>query len=363
MRSCAWLSTLLAMAAIGPARADDKAAEAALQANGLKKFGTTYVLPQEAEVGRSFAALQRLQKDYLLASGQARALEREAREARAMIIELTKQRLQLNQQLRQAGSTAEYNQLANLSNEVTDRLNLLQATVNDPSGLQSAREQAGRRREAFVQGIVEARPEIDALIGRYDELGKEPAVAGALADLNRTAKAKVGLGPSKSFQTQQKAFEKVEATLMTEVIPLQPDGGVNRLDVTLNGKITRSMILDTGASSISIPSEVAAQAGILPGPDAPKVEVSIADGRKFEARQVVLDSVRVGKFTAEKVECIVMPPEFANAPMLLGGSYLRNFIAKISPDARTLQLSRIDEPASADPSARPGKGGATPRKK
>ena len=78
---------------------------------------------------------------------------------------------------------------------------------------------------------------------------------------------------------------------------------------------------------------------VLSGPS----NVTIADGTSFEAAHGYLATVRVGQFTVEQVECIVLPAEFKAAPALLGTSFLRSFIFRVNPDSRSLSLSRIEE--------------------
>jgi aspartyl protease family protein len=338
--------------------ADEPAAREILQGQGLKLVGSTYVLEAEPEILKGFTAVQKLQREHAQAVAFGRAFERRATEGKTTIVGLTRQRLQLNgqmQRLRQAGALAQYNQLVPLYNELTDRINLLQAGTSDPKALQNVREQVARRREAFVQALVELRPRIDALTKNYAEISQNAQILSALEELNRTARSRLTLGPSRAFQGNLKSFEKAEATLLTETIPLRAEGKVHVVDVTLNGQVVEPMVLDTGAGLVSVPAELAARAGVLLQPNAPRVLVSVADGRQFEALPGWLNSVRVGKFTVERVECIVLPAEFANAPALLGGSFLRHFIVRISPEARTLQLSRVSETAegSSSPGGRP----------
>jgi predicted aspartyl protease len=50
--------------------------------------------------------------------------------------------------------------------------------------------------------------------------------------------------------------------------------------------------------------------------------VGLADGRQIPAKLIKLSTVRVGKFTAENVECVVLGEQANNAFPLLGISFL-----------------------------------------
>lgn len=338
---------LLLVLAIPTTMARGQAPEAVLKGEGLSKVGTSFVLPAEADLARSVTALRKLQKEYNQASAVLRSVEQDLRQAQKLVPQLVEQRLVLNQQLRLAqqggASTPQYNQIVADFNEVNDRINLLQLRIADTKALAEVRDQAAQKRDSLLQSALAIRKTVDQADARYQELADSPAVAEAIEQLNRQAKTKLAIGPSRTYQANLKTFEIIAATLLTESIPLRMDGGVGHVDVALNGKVTRSMVFDTGASMVSLPADLATAAGVDVGPDAPRIQVSVADGRKFEARRGVLNSVRVGKFTVEQVECVVMPAEFANAPALLGGSFLRHFSARLDQAGQTLTLSQVAE--------------------
>ena len=105
------------------------------------------------------------------------------------------------------------------------------------------------------------------------------------------------------------------------------------------------MVLDTGASSIVLPYKTAMECGVKIDSTAISVQMVVASGAKFKSKLVTLDSVRVGKFSAEKVECLVLPPEATNAPILLGMTYLGRFNFTIN--GTELALSKVDVERSA----------------
>ncbi|MFO0957733.1 MAG: retroviral-like aspartic protease family protein [Isosphaeraceae bacterium] len=344
------LGCVLLILAILPPMAQDQEPDAVIQAEGLKKVGNGLVLPAEAELARSLSALQKLQKEYNQVAALLRQSELDMRQARRMLPQLIEQRLFLNQQLREAreggASTQQYNQIVSDFNEVNDRINLLQLRSAEDKGLQAVREQVASKREALIQSSLAIRKILDQADARYEELAGFTALSQAIERSNRQSKVQVSLGPSKSYLANRKVFEKISATLLSETISVRMDGGISLIDVTLNEKLTRPMVFDTGASMVSLSAELATAAGVVLGPEAATIQVTVADGRKFEARRGVLNSIRVGKFAVEQVDCIVMPAEFANAPALLGGSFLRHFTVKLDQAGQSVTLSRVaEEPA------------------
>jgi predicted aspartyl protease len=90
------------------------------------------------------------------------------------------------------------------------------------------------------------------------------------------------------------------------------------------------------------------------------VQMVVASGAKFKSKLVTLDSVRVGKFTAEKVECLILPPEATNAPILLGMTYLGRFNFTIN--GTELALSKVDVERSTALRTKKGRSSKTSKK-
>ena len=142
-----------------------------------------------------------------------------------------------------------------------------------------------------------------------------PQVQAALDEANRRQGTKRQLGPTRTFQLASPRLKKLEETVFSQAIDLRRGQG-NLLYVTayFNGKHAQEIAVDTGASIVTLPQQVATQAGIEVTPDDPPVTLRVADGSSFEARLVTIDSVRVGKFTVEDVQCAVLPQDYAQAP-------------------------------------------------
>lgn len=340
MRPIPCLVAILILAP-SPSPAQDGGPEAVLKGKGLRKTGSTYVVAGEAEVQKKLTAARALYAQASNGLARQRARDQERREAKGMIRELTQQRIMLNARFGQPMTLAENNQLVGMVNNVTDRLNLLQRQdQGEDDGLDV---QVGKGREAYVQAVIDLRVVVDATNAAYDSIAKDGGVTGAIAAL-AAGKAKGTLGPSRAYLANVKLLEKAEGAVLTDTIPLRKEGGIYWVDVMFNGKVTRPMAFDTGASDVVLPSELAASIGLRPGKDTPTVRCRVADGSIVEAKQMTVPSMRLGKFTVKDVSCTIMPEGKSNVPPLLGQTFQKNFSLKFSPEAATLVLTRIETP-------------------
>jgi clan AA aspartic protease (TIGR02281 family) len=197
--------------------------------------------------------------------------------------------------------------------------------------------------------VLDLRQLVDRTNAAYAELAQDAEITSALAALNQASKVKLTLGPSRTYLANAKLLEKVEGSVLSETIELRKEGGIYWVDATFNGKVTRPLAFDTGASAVVLPAALAAAIGLKPGPGDPTVRAQVADGSVVEAKQMTIPSVRVGKFTVKDVVCIVMPADKPDVPPLLGQTFLKNFSHKFNGEAGTLVLSEVETPESGRP--------------
>jgi clan AA aspartic protease (TIGR02281 family) len=113
---------------------------------------------------------------------------------------------------------------------------------------------------------------------------------------------------------------------------------------TLNNRVEASLVLDTGASLIMLRKSVARELGINPERLKPDMQVTLADGRKVEAKHIVLDSVKVEKSEAKNVEATVIleeGPGLGSYDGLLGMSFLGKFNFKIDHKEKKIVLEKL----------------------
>ena len=120
-------------------------------------------------------------------------------------------------------------------------------------------------------------------------------------------------------------------------------------EVTLNEKVARRLIVDTGASFTLIDRQTANELGLLLDENTPVIPGTTVSGTILTP-MVTLKSVRVGQALAENVEAVVhtMP---GNQAGLLGNSFLNKFRVVLDSFGGKMTLFPLQGEASPD---RPG---------
>ena len=343
------LAPALAIAStVGSAGAVQVPGEDVLKSNGLsvRRGGSTYVLAAESEIQLKLNEAQRIFKQLSLALRQRHDFEQSALERRRLVPRLLEERIILNRQL-QAVSRRDivlHNQLAARFNEVSDQLGLLQATTGDPRLKQDIDNQVAQLRGHYIQAILDLRELVDSTSRRYVELSKDDSIKMVLGALNSKSKSPLKLGPSRGFDESVKQLVSREKSVLSKAVEMRHKGGVFEVEVTLNGTLTTPMIFDTGASFVALSAPFAAKIGLNPESSTRTVELHDATGGVTSAKLMTISTVRVGPFTANNVDCAVLPPDKRDVPLLLGQSFINQFTHKV--DNGQLLLSRVetDEP-------------------
>jgi clan AA aspartic protease (TIGR02281 family) len=221
--------------------------------------------------------------------------------------------------------------------------------------------EVARLGEAYMQAVDKLRESISKLLEHYAQLGEDPAIQKALADLSTSSKIKQKLGPSKDLQSAIKWLERTEGSVQSDTIPLHREGGLDHIDVMLNGKGPVRMVFDTGAGPTIIPARLASKLGLKP--TGSTVPCEVADGSKVLARGMIIPTITVGRLTLKNVVCAVIPHEKGDVPPLLGQSFLRHFDYKYAPGSGRLVLTKVEphQPAIGPGPTSPGSRGKSGR--
>src|SRR5262249_2477141 len=111
--------------------------------------------------------------------------------------------------------------------------------------------------------------------------------------------------------------------LLAENIPLTKKGGVYEVSVEVNGVIKLNFILDTGASEVNIPADVALtlyRTGTIRESDfLPGQTYRLADGSILQSSRFLLQSLKIGNNRIVNVPGSIGS---ASSPLLLGQSFL-----------------------------------------
>jgi clan AA aspartic protease (TIGR02281 family) len=117
-------------------------------------------------------------------------------------------------------------------------------------------------------------------------------------------------------------------------IPFEKRGDMMIVEVTLNDRVSAPFLVDTGASDVSIPAELAARLGIQVGPDTPYRRYQTANGIVVNPI-ITLDSVQAGEARLEQVSASISSTMGVG---LLGGAFFNNFTFQVDPAASMIAV-------------------------
>lgn len=137
------------------------------------------------------------------------------------------------------------------------------------------------------------------------------------------------------YHTARATGKGVKYLAGSRSIPLERQGDSYYLNIVLNKKHHARMLLDTGASAIQVPFNLAIEMGV-PKMKTRPVRVQIANGSIIEGRSFILNSVQVSGAKAKNVTAIVIRDQ--KSVGLLGMSFLNQFHFKIDTDKHVLYL-------------------------
>jgi len=326
--------------------ADPKAAaKKLLDEAGLRVSGAQVVLADEAEFTRELGRATTLRAGVQKAGREVANHEAAMARGRDLQAKLRAEHVRLSGLM--AGTTntdpATYNRLVGAANAVTSQLN--QLTEDRTQGEERGRElrtAANEAREAYLDHLLALRKRAAELSAAYDSRKDDAAVSRAVAAAGEAAGKALTFGPGSGFRAALKKLADLEESILSETVPLVRDRGTLAASVVVNGGKPRQMIVDSGCSTLLVPAAAAAEFDVEPTTGDEEVECFMADGRTVRGVRKSLKSVRVGRFTVNDVECVVLGPDAVGAELLLGMGFLRNFKFEIDADAGTLSLVRID---------------------
>jgi aspartyl protease family protein len=266
------------------------------------------------------------------------------------LMSLKKRAVELNARLAglETPDVRTHNKLAAAVNAVHGRISLLNDRKEQSSEQDvQLRKESAEAREAYIRLVGEMRELADRISREYADKAADPAVQAAIEQLNQATGGEYQLTPSRFFQESLRRLKRLEEAVLTDSIPLtRKVGNALYVMVVFNDKHTQEMIVDSGASMVSLPRETAAQLGVQPSDTDPTIILQLADGSTIRGTVVTVESIRVGKFTARNVKCTVLGPEATNALALLGMSFLGNFKFEIDAEAGTLEMTQVEIPGS-----------------
>ena len=323
--------------------ADPGSPEELLAGKGLRRLSDCFSLAGESEVSDKLREAESLKKKAFDAQQKVGESQQIVDEKKRLMLAYVQKSRELGAQLQFARNVDQHNQIVTALNELDARVLIMRQSDQEEKALDQAWAAAAETREQYAERLLELRRLYGEVGRQYEALAADPAVSQAIQRHSETVSKTYRLGPTILFARMASKLERLEKTVLSEEISLRRgEGSLWYVSAVFNGKFTQEMAIDTGASVIALSWQTAQAVGLAPSDDAPSVLVEVADGRVVEAKRVVAETVRVGKFTAKNVECAVMPSGLPASTPLLGLSFFKNFSFKIDSGKGQLIMSQID---------------------
>lgn len=323
----------------------EKAAKEKLRSHGIRALISGLALTEETKLTQGLRSVPQPRKRLDRASKILASLEGQEAAIKSNIALLTQQNLRLNAQLAnlRSGDAMTNNRLVGAINANVSQIQLYQRTLQQlGKKTQAAHAAANQAREAYIQAILDLRKLADSISSRYQSIAAEAGTKAAIDQLNQATGKSYALRPSRKFQLALKRLKSLEETILSESIQLQrSSGGTLLASVVINGKHTQKMMVDSGASLVTLPAKVARACGIQIHANSRVMNLILADGRKIGGRLTLIPTMRVGGFSAENVPCVVLDPEAASASALLGMSFLGRFKFELDARQATLTITQV----------------------
>ena len=349
----------------GAAKADSIPAEAkaVLEDAGLKVTSGGLSLPEEIDLGKAVRESAKQKKAMMAADREVYTAQRELNNFRDQINELKGQVTNLSAELANVTDAVSNNRIVGALRATQGQIDqLVQQSSQSTDRLKEARKKANEIRESYVQDVLSMRAKADEIHQTWSRLAADNAVNESLEKVNNALGTKFALKPSSSFTANIKQLKTMEDAVSSEAIKLENEGNSLWVNVMVNGKHSKRMIVDSGANTLSLPEKMIRDMGIEGLSTGVPVRVSLADGREVPATLIKLASVRVGKFTVEDVECCVLGREAPDAPPLLGMSFLGQFKFEVDAQQAELKLVKVDS-GEPMPKEKPGPKSKMKKKK
>ncbi|MDD5439207.1 MAG: retropepsin-like aspartic protease [Candidatus Omnitrophica bacterium] len=144
------------------------------------------------------------------------------------------------------------------------------------------------------------------------------------------------------FNDLKKKADDMDRDFKKAVVAYTEHGGGVVVRVVLNGSVTATLMVDTGASFVFISEDLARRLNMDAPADIRTITCKLADGKDIEVRPVIFDSVEVAGMKLKHVQGAVSdrPPE-TGIDGLLGMSFLRNFMFRIDAKSKELILEEF----------------------
>jgi aspartyl protease family protein len=326
----------------------EKADSASLLAkHELRAVGSKVIVSAERDLSKQLSSARSLYRKAVKAMVPVQTIQRNIAVLEGKMYQATQQLVVYNAQLANVQSVAANNRLVGLLNSLEGQMQLAQTQIEQLKKQENeARAEMNKAREAYVQHVIEMRELADEVDEVYSIDPADPALQAKLQELEKDKGEKLTFEATSSFRNSMKKLVDLENSIHSESIQLRREGDTFWASVVIDGEHTVEMVVDSGASLISIPFEMAKTLKMEPTARDEEILLTLADGSEIVGYLKTIKAVRVGQFTVENVKCAVLGPEAVEALPLLGMSFLGEFQFQLNASEATLGMTRVEDSSS-----------------
>lgn len=316
-----------------------------LEAQGFRVNSQRLVHSAETDSSQGLRALAKLKSDI---KRRRREFEQHLtwlEELRATDAQARNVETQLNLQLANARTVRENNQVVGKLNALNNERETL---IDQRKSLEQSRDAARAKlieaEDAYIKLMAATKTQTETALQAYAALKEDEKSKAAVIEIWNATEKKFKANTPISLEQNQKKLIELAAKVREQAIAAEVSGDTLRIPVVLGSASQPvDMVVDSGASVISLPYELALSLGIKPDPTSPELKVRIADGSLISARTAILPVVRIGPFEAKNVDAAILGPEAVNAEPLLGMSFLGRFNFSINMSEKSLLLREVSD--------------------
>lgn len=319
-------------------------AETILQEADLRRSGKVIQMTGNSSISRALSGLTKEKRELRLLRQDWQKVVDQLAAVRKELERLNTQYGEMNLQLaRVANNPTASTQLVGLINATTAKMKALATQRERLKDTVTEKRSALNEAEVkYADTVLAIRDDFTATREKLAESLRDEQVQIALSVMHRNFETPESVTADSILASLDKRIERIEEEIFRETIPMQVKGGTMYVDVVV-GTQTTPMVVDSGATMISLPMKTATELGIEVPPEAQELKLVLADGRTIPARAVTLPRVRVGRFEVENVDAAVLDAVADDAEPLLGMSFLGNFKFEVDAGEKSLKFLSVGE--------------------
>jgi clan AA aspartic protease (TIGR02281 family) len=330
---------------------------------GLGRMGFWLIIPDEADIHDRTRLLRAAKARLGIDDSAQRDSDFTIKQDADELNDMESQYQQLNDILTQSIASGNkinkndiirYNNWVNTNNELQGRRDSLGIAIDqkirEMQSMQQQHQGGSQTRSNYLNLAMDLDAKAEQIATAYAALARDAALSAVIAEYNQTNLPHARLGPSGLFQEDLDFIRACARDVQSGVAGVTIGvGGGPCVQAVINGKVTDTMIWDSGATMVLLSYATAQAAGVKWSDSDQTANLTMAEGKTVKAHDVLLTSIQLAGFTVKNVECAILPPEYGVTDDLLGDTFQRHFLCRLDQSGGKLQLTPVDPDVTQGP--------------